>query len=87
MEGPDLQPDETNELKKVVLEFMTRLENLENEMDLLKESKKDLVDDYKEKLDIKTLNAAIRAVKIKKKVEHKDTFDTFVDFLEEKENI
>jgi hypothetical protein len=29
----------------------------------------------------------MRTVKIKKKVGYKDTFDTFVDILEEKENL
>lgn len=87
MQGPKHQPNELGELKEVVGEFVRRLKVVEGEMDLLKESKKDLIEEFKDKLDMKTLNAAIRAVKIKKKVNHKDTFDAFVDILEEYETV
>jgi hypothetical protein len=87
MEGPEKQPDELNELKSVVGDFVRRLKNVENEMELLKESRKDLIDEFKEKLDMKTLTAAIRTVKIKKKVAYKDTFDVFVEILSEYETI
>jgi len=87
MQGPEKQPSELGELKKTVGEFVRRLKNVENEMELLKEQRKDLIEEYKEQLDMKTLNAAIRAVKIKKKVAHKDTFDVFVDILEEYETV
>ena len=87
MQGPVNQPDELGALKKVVGEFIRRLHNVENEMDTLKDQKKDLVEEYKYKLDMKTLSAAIRAVKIKKKVAHRDTFDVFVELIEENENI
>ena len=87
MEGPVHQPDELNELKKVIGEFVRRLKNVEQEADLLKEQRKDLIEEFKEKLDMKTLNAALRAVKIRKKVQHKDTFDTFTDILETYETV
>lgn len=87
MQGPDKQPDELNALKEVVGEFVRRLKTIEGEMDLLKESKKDLIDEFKDKLDTKTLNSAIRAVKIRKKVKYQDTFDTFVDILERYETV
>lgn len=79
---PDKQPDELGELRKTVGEFVRRLKNIEGEMELLKELRKDLIDEYKEQLDMKTLNAAIRAVNIKRKVQHKDTFDVFCDILD-----
>lgn len=82
MQGPDRQPEELGELKKIVSEFIRRLRNIENEVNLLKESKKDLVDEYKEKLDTSTLNAALRTIKIREKVKHKDTYDAFMDILE-----
>jgi len=87
MQGPDKQPSELGELKKTVGEFVRRLKTVEGEMELLKEQRKDLIEEFKEHLDMKTLNAAIRTVKIKKKVDHKDTFDAFVDILEEYETI
>lgn len=79
----DRQPDELNELGKIVREFVGKLKNVENELELLKEQRKDLIEDYKDRLDMKTLNAAIRSVKIKNKIDHKDTFDAFVEILEE----
>ncbi len=87
MSEPENQPDELNALKGVVGEFVRRLKTLEGEMELLKESRKDLIDEFKDKLDMKTLNSAIRAVKIRKKVQYQDTFDTFVDILETYETI
>lgn len=87
MTKPERQPDELGELKSVVGDFVRRLRNVENELELLKEQRKELIEEYKEKLDMKTLNAAIRTVKIKKKIQYKDTFDTFVDILENYETI
>ncbi len=76
------QPTDLNELKQLVNEFVDRYTNVENEMALLKEDQKNLVDEYSDKLDVKTLRQAIRAANIKKKVDHMDTFDTFVDILD-----
>lgn len=87
MQGPDKQPNELGELKKTVGEFVRRLKTVEGEIDLLKEQRKDLIEEYKEHLDMKTLAAAIRTVKIKKKVDHKDTFEVFVDILEQYETV
>ncbi len=87
MDAAERQPDEIGELTKLVSEFVDKLKIIEGEIDLLKEQQKDLVDEYSDRLDIKTLQAAMRTVKIKKKVGYKDTFDTFVEILEEKENI
>lgn len=87
MTTPEKQPDELGQLRQTVGEFVRRLKNIENEMDLLKEQRKDLIEEFKEQLDMKTLNAAIRSIKIKKKVQHKDTFDIFCDILEKYETI
>lgn len=87
MDAAERQPDEIGELTKLVETFIERFKMIEGEIELLKESQKDLLDEFEDKLDIKTLQAAIRTVKIKKKVGYKDTFDTFVEILERKENI
>jgi hypothetical protein len=79
----DLQPDELNELKLVVADFMKRYANIENEMETLKEDRKTLVEEFKEKLDMKTLQQAIKAVKLEAGVAHKDTFDMFVEVLKD----
>ena len=87
LDGAERQPDEIGELTKLVNEFVEKVRSVEYEIDDLKERQKELVDEYKDKLDVKTLQAAMRAVKIKKKVQGRDTFDIFVEILEEKENI
>lgn len=79
----ELQPDEINELKKVVGEFMKRLASLENEMETLKDDRKDLIEEFSEKLDMKTLQAAIKQVKLQNSVERKDTFDLFIEVLKD----
>lgn len=81
------QPTELGALKAIVDEFMTRYDRLENEIDLLKEDQKQLVEDFSDRLDTKTLKHAIRTVKIKKKVNHLDTYDAFVEILDERETL
>lgn len=77
------QPDELNELKKLVKEFITKLENVDNELELLKNDRKELIEEYAEKLDWKTLQAALKVLKIKQSVAHKDTYDLFEAVLED----
>jgi hypothetical protein len=76
------QPTELGELKKIVDEFMTRFERVDNELDLLKEDQKCLLEEYSDRLDISTLKQAIRTIKIKKKVDRLDTYDAFCDILD-----
>ncbi len=52
----------------VVKEFMERLTSIENEMKLLGDDRKALVEEYKDKIDMKALRAAIRIVRIKSKL-------------------
>lgn len=78
------QPTSLTELEPLVTEFIDKLKMLEHEEETLKEQKADLLDEYKSKLDVKTLNQALRLVKLKEKVLHKDTFDSFVELLERK---
>ena len=87
MDTADRQPSELGDLKSLVSNFLDRFKNIESEIELLKEDQKQLVEEFSDRLDIKTLQAAMRTVKIKKKVAFKDTFDTFVELLEQKENI
>lgn len=83
----DAQPVELGELKKVVDEFMDRYTQIDNELDLLKEDQKNLVEEFSDRLDIKTLKQAIRSVKIRKKVDHKDTFDSFCEILDKRQTV
>lgn len=87
MEQAQRQPDELGALRKLVVEFVDKFKSIENEAELLKESQKELVEEYSDRLDMKTLKAAMRTVKIMKTVGFKDTFDVFVDILAEKETV
>ena len=77
----ELQPDEINALRALVKEFMTRMSNIDNEIELLKDDRKELIEDFKEKLDMKTLQAALKVLKIQQGVQHRDTFDLFIEAL------
>lgn len=76
-----MQPDEVNALKALAKEFVDRLQVVDNEIELLKEDRKTLVEEYKTKLDLKTLQAAIKVAKIKSTVAHQDTFELFLESL------
>jgi uncharacterized protein (UPF0335 family) len=77
------QPDEINDMKALVKEFITRSRNIENEIELLKQDQKDLIEEYAEKLDVKTLKLALKAVKLEASVAHRDTFDIMVEALKD----
>ena len=63
---------------------MTRLVNIENEMDILKDDRKTLFDEFKDKLDTKEFRAALSIYKIRlKNVDSTDTIESMVDILEE----
>jgi uncharacterized protein (UPF0335 family) len=83
-ERPDGEatPDELGALRTVIEEFVDRLQNIENEIGLLREDRTDLIEEYKEKLDMKTLKAALQVIKIQKNVKHRDTFDSMIAALE-----
>lgn len=76
-----LQPDELNSLKSLVKEFVGKIESVDNEIELLKNDRKEIIEEYTEKLDMKTLQAALKVVKIQNEVVHRDTFDLFLEAL------
>lgn len=76
-----LQPDELNEVKKIVKEFIARLTNIDNEIETLKEDRKYLLEEFKDKLDIKMLQHAMKVVKLESEVARKDTYDVFKELL------
>ena len=51
-----------------VKELIERFVSLENELKILKEDKKNLFDEFKEKLDVKALKAAVQIAKIRSKL-------------------
>ena len=64
-------------VKEIVLEFVERYLNIENERKLLAEDQKLLVAEFKEKLDVKAVRAAIQIAKINSKLG--ETSDTELD--------
>jgi uncharacterized protein (UPF0335 family) len=82
LDDADAMPENINDLKPIVVEFVDRMRQLENEEAELREQKKELVDEYSKKLDTKTLKLALKLVDLKKKVQHKHYFDLFLRVLE-----
>ena len=87
LDGAENQPDELGALTELVSEFIDKARSIENEIDTLKADQKELIEEYKDKLDMKTLQAAMRTIKIIKKVGARDTYDTFVEICAAKENV
>ena len=75
-------PAGITELEPLIRDFIEKLKRIKNEQEILKQDEKDLLEEYAEKLDMKTLKAAMRVVAVREKVERKDTFDTLVEVLE-----
>jgi len=66
-----------------VAEFIERLTSIENEQKLLAEDRKALVDEFKEKIDMKALMAAIKIVKIKSKLGSSESeCETYIDEID-----
>lgn len=82
-EVPERAPLELGELRTLLKEFLERHKNIENEITLLKEDLKELVGEYEDRVDAKTLKQAIRLVKLLESVANKDTFDLYTSVLEE----
>ena len=79
-----MQPTEINALRALVKEFIGKIQTVDDEIELLKEDRKEIIEEYSQKLDYKTLQSALKVVKIQQGVEHKDTYDLFMEVLEEK---
>ena len=67
-----------------IKDLLQRYLNIENEIKLLQDDKKQLLGEYKEKIDVKAFQAALRAAKIIAKVnpDSKNSFDQALDILE-----
>ena len=67
-------------------ELVDRLLTIENEMSVLREDKKMLLAEFKEKLDVKSVQAAMRIAKIKSRLSDTsdETLDVMVSAVEKK---
>ena len=81
-DGTDLQPDSLTDLKPIIQEFLSRLNQIEHEIDTLNADKKELFEEFSQKVDVKELKAALRVYKIQQKVSHKHAFDSILECLE-----
>ena len=55
--------------KQTVAELVERLTRVNNEIKLLQEDRRELLADYKEKLDIRAFKAAMRITKMREEVD------------------
>jgi|LakMenEpi03Aug12_release.lakeMendotaPanAssembly.Ray.scaffolds.fasta_scaffold537415_3 uncharacterized protein (UPF0335 family) len=67
--------------KAAIAELVERIKQIDNEIKLLQEDRKTVLDDYKDKLDIKAFKAALRIVKLRKDVDEQE-LDSIIDVLE-----
>ena len=71
--------------KETVKELVEKLVNLENEIKILQEDRKILLEDYREKIDIKAFRAAFRIAKIKTKLgDSESELDNILDVVEDR---
>ena len=69
--------------KEVVQELIEKIATIDNEIKLLQEDRKELLEEYKDKLDIKAFKAAMRIIKLRENVDSSE-LDTILDALESK---
>ncbi len=66
---------------ETVRELVERIKQIDNEIKLLQEDRKTVLDEFKDKLDIKAFKAALRIVKLRKDVDETE-LDSIIDVLE-----
>lgn len=64
-----------------VKELIEKITQIDNEIKLLQEDRKTVLEDYKEKLDLKAFKAAMRILKVRETVDNTE-LDNYLDILE-----
>ena len=66
-----------------IKELFKRYKNIENEISILREDKKELLKEFKDKVDTKTFQAALQMAKIKARLnpEQESNLETFLEIL------
>lgn len=75
------EEDVQNELA-TVREYLKRARLIKSEIKVLQEDLKELNEEFKDKIDMKTLKLAVTVVNATAKVAHKHTFESIVAELE-----
>jgi uncharacterized protein (UPF0335 family) len=72
--------------KEVVHELVEKVLELEHEIKTLQETRKDVLDEYKDRVDLKVFNAALRIARIKAKLASTsdESLDEVLDAVEDK---
>jgi len=72
--------------KEVVHELVEKVLELEHEIKTLQETRKDVLDEYKDRVDLKVFNAALRIARIKAKLAttSDESLDEVLDAVEDK---
>ena len=68
--------------QKLVKELLGKLEMIENEVTLLRDDRKTVIEEYKEKLDVKAFRAAMRILKIRQQADNDFVIDEMLDAME-----
>lgn len=82
-DGADLQPNSLTDLKPIIADFISRLSQIEHEIETLNRDRKELFEEFEQKVDIKELKAALRVHKIQQKVNHRHAFESILSCLED----
>jgi uncharacterized protein (UPF0335 family) len=65
-----------------IKELIEKITGIDNEIKLLQEDRKTVIEDYKEKIDLKVFKAALRILKVRENVDDKTELDNILDILE-----
>jgi hypothetical protein len=72
--------------KVIIHELVEKVIDLEHEIKTLQETRKDVLDEYKDKVDLKVFNAALKIARIKSKLAQTsdESLDEVLDAVEDK---
>jgi uncharacterized protein (UPF0335 family) len=72
----------SNNFKETVSELIERLSNLDNELETLREDRKELFKEFKERLDTGAFKAALQIYKIRNKTNDQHTLEEVLNILD-----
>jgi len=72
--------------KEIIHELVEKVIDLEHEIKTLQETRKDVLDEYKDRIDLKVFNAALKIARIKSKLAQTsdESLDEVLDAVEDK---
>jgi len=72
--------------KEIIHELVEKVLDMEHEIKTLQENRKEILDEYKDKIDLKVFNAALKIARIKAKLAQTsdESLDAVLDAVEDK---